>query len=425
MSLEFVPMLRRVMVNGQEKTAAPATVTRMVYDEESGKTLDALLQNMGAGGGFTLEKLWENQNPNIAFNTQTIEVDLSQYDFIEYVVKSRGQASGVNPVAFFQAPKSATSFILPASEVTAIVTRVVTSVDDSNITFGDGNFYNLIDGYSESGGNYAIPISIYGIKTSPAFGTGSAITWDDIYPVGSYYYSGDAEFDPNTAFGGTWEKVAENLALRQASTGHAVGSAFGEAEHLLTADEMPAHAHAVPYTEGSGSSAGVGYKLGTSQVQSWHKTIATGGGQPHNNIGPSLAVNIWHKTANGGKVVGQNGKELSYSTAATKTGEKWIDGKDMWRIVINVPNLPNNNIAFYPISAEVDTFVHVSGFAILSPSFIAIPNGHPTSQIENSYLICYNNDGESPNKNAIGVRTGKDMSAYAGQFIVDFTKTTE
>lgn len=95
MSLEFVPMLRRVMVNGQEKTAAPATVTRMVYDEESGKTLDALLQNMGAGGGFTLEKLWENQNPNIAFNTQTIEVDLSQYDFIEYVVKSRGQCTWI------------------------------------------------------------------------------------------------------------------------------------------------------------------------------------------------------------------------------------------------------------------------------------------------------------------------------------------
>lgn len=125
-----------------------------------------------------------------------------------------------------------------------------------------------------------------------------------------------------------------------------------------------------------------------------------------------------------GFATASSGGVLNYSTTVVKTGEKWIDGKPVWRAVIKVPNLPNNNISFYPIGAEIDTFIRVSGFAVLSPSFIAIPNGHPTSQIENSYLICYNN-GESPRKNAIGVRTGKDMSSYAGQFIVDFTKTTE
>jgi hypothetical protein len=108
--------------------------------------------------------LWTNPSPNLAFNAQTISIDLSDYQCLEYIVKSRGQASGVNPMAIFKAPKGATAFILPTHETTAIVSRVVTAADDSGVTFGNGNFYNFTDGYNEAGGNYAVPIEIYGIK---------------------------------------------------------------------------------------------------------------------------------------------------------------------------------------------------------------------------------------------------------------------
>ena len=31
---------------------------------------------------------------------------------------------------------------------------------------------------------------------------------DTFYPVGSYYENSDTKFDPNKAWGGTWEKTA-------------------------------------------------------------------------------------------------------------------------------------------------------------------------------------------------------------------------
>lgn len=108
--------------------------------------------------------LWTNPSPNLAFNAQTISIDLSDYQCLEYIVKSRGQASGVNPMAIFKAPKGATAFVLPTQETTAVVTRVVTVADNFSVTFGNGNFYNFTDGYNEAGGNYAVPIEIYGIK---------------------------------------------------------------------------------------------------------------------------------------------------------------------------------------------------------------------------------------------------------------------
>ena len=98
MSLEFVPMLRRVVVNGQEKTAAPATVTRMVYDEESGKTLDALLQEFG-GSGVAIEKLWENPKPSEAFAEQDVVIEgYNNYDvfFLVYAYHTSNISSPVS-----------------------------------------------------------------------------------------------------------------------------------------------------------------------------------------------------------------------------------------------------------------------------------------------------------------------------------------
>lgn len=134
----------------------PQTRTAAVYDPKSGQTLDKVIKNANL--------LWTNPNPNLAFNAQTISIDLSDYECLEYVVKSRGQSSEVNPVSVFKAPKGATAFILPTHETTAIASRVVTAADDSSVTFGSGIFYSFVDGYNEPSGNYAVPIKIYGIK---------------------------------------------------------------------------------------------------------------------------------------------------------------------------------------------------------------------------------------------------------------------
>ena len=33
---------------------------------------------------------------------------------------------------------------------------------------------------------------------------------EKVYPVGSYYYTGDQRFDPNKEFGGRWKKTSSN-----------------------------------------------------------------------------------------------------------------------------------------------------------------------------------------------------------------------
>lgn len=137
-------------------------------------------------------------------------------------------------------------------------------------------------------------------------GGGAAITnYDQIYPLGCYIYSSDTSFDPNTAYGGTWELVAAGVTLRQAGTGYVVGTQYGEAAHTLTAAEMPAHTHHINVSADRAGTKPCGYaEYVTNGSDNAYYTDAAGGGKAHNNVGPSLAVNIWHKTASeGGKVI--------------------------------------------------------------------------------------------------------------------------
>lgn len=70
----------------------------------------------------------------------------------------------------------------------------------------------------------------------------------------------------------------------------------GEKEHALTVEEMPEHKHVMPYTVGNGASAGVGYKLGTSETQSWSTTLTTGAGKAHNNMPPYIVQTVHVKS---------------------------------------------------------------------------------------------------------------------------------
>ena len=66
------------------------------------------------------------------------------------------------------------------------------------------------------------------------------------YPVGTYYETTNANFDPNVAWAGsTWQRVADGRALIAGggSSGYTVGSVYGEKTHKITVSEMPAHNH--------------------------------------------------------------------------------------------------------------------------------------------------------------------------------------
>ena len=120
---------------------------------------------------------------------------------------------------------------------------------------------------------------------------------DFVHPIGSFYDTDDADFDPNKVWGGSWELYVNRVRVGAGDL-YQLGDEFGEAEHTLTLNEMPTHQHSINiYANSSGSIAGgyVGYDQSVSGAQ--YTTNSLGGSEPHNNLQPSYAVYMWHRIA--------------------------------------------------------------------------------------------------------------------------------
>ena len=134
--------------------------------------------------------------------------------------------------------------------------------------------------------------------------------WLNIYPIGSIYMSVN-NVDPSLVFGGTWQQIKDKFLLASGDT-FTNGETGGEINHELTVNEMPAHTHTVV---GSASPASgyvaiqptdVGATTGSTTTSRVNGASAlevegtaqsAGGGVPHNNMPPYLAVNVWVRTA--------------------------------------------------------------------------------------------------------------------------------
>lgn len=126
------------------------------------------------------------------------------------------------------------------------------------------------------------------------------------YPVGSVYISISSNFNPNTSFGGTWERFGQGRTLIgegegwDGSTGltFTAGTIGGEYKHKLTIDEMPSHSH----TYYSPVVQEVVPSSNTSTYGNYMKSYAietnyAGGNGYHNNLQPYITVYFWKRTA--------------------------------------------------------------------------------------------------------------------------------
>ena len=88
-------------------------------------------------------------------------------------------------------------------------------------------------------------------------------------------------------------------SVLRANDSYALGSEGGEAEHILTVDEMPEHVHTGGFNDISVSSGSYSYARPVDYAYSseYKLTLPTGGSQSHNNMPPYLAVNMWKRTA--------------------------------------------------------------------------------------------------------------------------------
>ena len=102
---------------------------------------------------------------------------------------------------------------------------------------------------------------------------------------------------------GTWVRHAEGRTLVGQSTKAAdpddyktIGNTFGENEHTLTLEEMPNHTHEVDFRKGNISGNTRPATQNTSASAANITTGGAGGGQPHNNIQPSIVAGCWLRT---------------------------------------------------------------------------------------------------------------------------------
>lgn len=111
-----------------------------------------------------------------------------------------------------------------------------------------------------------------------------------------------------------------------------------------------------------------------------------------------------------------------YSTTEVKTNSVWIDGKPIYRKVIDIGNLPNNSSKSIATGIDFNyaTLVKLYGFAKFSSNNICFPLPLASPAVL-GYAIMINVD----NSNNVVVSTGTDRSSYSGYVIIEYTKTTD
>lgn len=125
-----------------------------------------------------------------------------------------------------------------------------------------GNFNNIEDGVEEA-------LNV----TRNLQQNFASLALDIFYPVGSYYETSKstAEFNPGTAWGGTWELETSGLVHIGAGTGYTLGATGGNKDAIV-----PYHRHSIPALSGSATG-------GTC-------TISSSGGHSHTYSQPGYVT---------------------------------------------------------------------------------------------------------------------------------------
>ena len=138
---------------------------------------------------------------------------------------------------------------------------------------------------------------------------------NNLFPIGFIIEVDNAEFNPNTSWGGTWERLKGRVIVgvdEDDTDFNASGLTGGEKEVTLTIDEIPEHIHGnyLPSNNTGTDTVSAyghyfndnvfGYSAGGRVMHIPNITIGTreaGGGQAHNNMPPYYTAYRWIKTA--------------------------------------------------------------------------------------------------------------------------------
>lgn len=137
------------------------------------------------------------------------------------------------------------------------------------------------------------------MKNVPLIGFSSGSGANQLYPVGSLYWS-TVDTSPASLFGGTWERIKDRFILAAGDT-YEAGSTGGNAEITQTVEQMPSHSHNVYRMQNKASSgnslSAISQSTASGSSELTDSVSYAGGGEPMNIMNPYLAAYCWKRIA--------------------------------------------------------------------------------------------------------------------------------
>lgn len=279
---------------------------------------------------------------------------------------------------------------------------------------------------------------------------GSAVsrtTYSDLFAViGTTFGEGDG----STTFNLPNTKGRTIVGLDAEDTDfNTIGKTLGEKTHTLTVAEMPKHNHTSPIDSYVNTDSQVNVKSGghvsdKAQGENFATSYA-GSSKSHNNIQPSIVTNYIIKakqsaglvatvvdnltstsstnalSANQGKLLNEKiTKNNTYSTEEQAVGI-WIDGKTIYRKVINFGALPNatKKEVQHNIS-NLEQFTKIEGIATRNDGTKftqSLPLVYKDTEMAYNTALAADNS-------IVEIQTNNDRSIFNGYVILEYTKTT-
>ena len=257
-------------------------------------------------------------------------------------------------------------------------------------------------------------------------------------PMSGYLYCDGSTFDENN-YPALYMYLGTNVlpdyrecvmvgAEQNTTDTIATHDVYGEGE--FKDDQLQEHSHSVPNSN----------PTGTNQLSVQHSgegfygniyTNTNSGRAGDTTHGKQKAVYVYIKATSGlaenqqenvlNEVKGYVDSSNSYSTDEVKTGGKWIDGKPIYRKVVDFGALPNatiKEVSFDNINA--DTFVKIEGIAMNnSGSAVTIPFADTSAATQSIAIFI--------NSSSVSISTGAtNRSDYTKCYItIEYTKTTD
>lgn len=156
---------------------------------------------------------------------------------------------------------------------------------------------------------------------------GGGLSWEDVYPIGTIYQTEKSpqEFDPNTAWGGTWIQLHGRFLVAEGNN----SSSGDDALNLNAGDTggktnaiVPYHRHGVSITSGSGSSHTHSLSSHTHEPNNSTHFLyrnSESGTQTRSAVGTSGSAYTWRGTTAAGFGSGEKTSGPSNNTSGSES----------------------------------------------------------------------------------------------------------